>query len=110
MAETYSDGIPLGEIEPNDDGTQIWKRVRVVSGRGLWAYYVREESATNFVVADTIFNKHAPHFAGQLKTTHHGGHPENQWCMVYGWTEPPRERRIYVEDEDEGLPRLERRS
>ena len=52
---------------------------------------------------------HAVHFAGQLKHVYQGPAPEERWLIVEGWTEPPREVRKYVEDEDEGLPRLEHR-
>lgn len=109
MAETYNDGIPLGELE-SPDGIRIHKRVRVLCGRGLWAYYVRDESGTNCVIADSIFNKHAPHFAGQLLERYVGSRPENHWCIVHGFDEPPREKRIYIEDEDHGLPRWEHRA
>jgi|SRR6516164_7201955 len=108
MQETYNDGIPLGEIQ-SPDGVQVHRRVRVLSGRGLWAYYVRDEAYTHCVIADTIFNKQAPHFAGQLVESYRGPRPENHWCIVHGYSEPAREQRVYVEDEDAGLPRLERR-
>jgi hypothetical protein len=108
MAESYNDGIPLGTIESPEIG-QVQRRVRVIGGRGLWAYYVRDEMHTNFVIADSIYNRQAPHFAGQLTRRFEGPTPENHWCLVHGFQEPPRERRLYVEDEDEGLPRMEHR-
>lgn len=101
-----SEAIPLGTIRTRDDGTRM-RRVRVVAGRGVWAYFCA--GAEDHVIADIFYNRHAHHFAGQLELIHKGP-VEDQWLIIEGFQEPPREIRRYIEDEDVGLPRMEHRS
>src|SRR5439155_4253968 len=108
LSEDFGAKTPLGEFYSPDEQT-LWRRVRVLMGSGYWAYWIREENSTYCVVADTIFNRHAPHFAGRLREAHLAGRPEDAWLIVHGWAEPAPEKRIYIEDEDAGLPRMERR-
>lgn len=114
----YPEPIPerLGDIL--QDGDNILRRVRVVSGYGRWMYWkhypITEPYAHHNwdVVADTEMNPLAPHIAGysqKLITGDAREVPEELWIVVKGYTQPLRQRKIYVEDEDEGLPRLERR-
>lgn len=95
---------PLGSIEDREDGTVV-QRVLVVRGQGIWAYAHGE----NRVVADIYCNPQAHHIVGRLERAFSGPVPEERWCIIKGWMAPPREKRIWVEDEDEGLPRLEYR-
>jgi len=93
------------------------KYVFVTGGEGSWAYY------TDFgvpnpvnVVIDVLCNPRAPHFAGKLLEkwtlrTENGSPrpPAGAWILTGHFEDPPREEKIYIEDEDAGLPRWERR-
>lgn len=101
--------IPLGQTLTRDDGTVV-ERVLVVSGRGVWAYHrLPQHTFCHQVIADILYNRHATHFAGKLDLIYRGPAPEEQWLIVEGFQEPAHETRKYVEDEDYGLPRMERR-
>ncbi len=106
MLSDVSDDTPkLGEIRTVETKTEQW--VHVLCGYGQWCYWA--SGVLHTVVVDTIFNRQAAHFAGFLQETYHGEKPEDRWMVVDGWGVPRPERRLYVEDEDEGLPRMERR-
>jgi hypothetical protein len=105
ISDNYTLGVEREEPEPTPHTLRC---VLITGGRGGWAYYT--DVLTRLVVlADEIYNPHAAHFAGQLTKPYASDKPEPAWIVVKGWQPPARERRIYIEDEDAGLPRLERR-
>ena len=113
------DDLPLGSIRISDDGRLIERKVFILTGEGHWAYWASNTFAERFsVLVDVLCNPRASNFAGYLphfwsergKAADLILPPERSlWIVTKGFVDPGPERRIYVEDEDEGLPRLERR-
>jgi len=104
----FGSDVRLGEFYRPDEHT-LWRRVRVVMGSGIWAYWVRGEAGSFHVVADWIYNPHSTFFAGMLRQNYNFDKPKDAWLQVDPIPTPPREKKVYIEDEDYGLPRWERR-
>lgn len=110
----------LGDVRTLTDPDRTQKRVRLISGAGDWAYYIdhdyHDTPTPTVVLADTLFNPNAHHFAGRFDAfqwtfdeNDAPRYPVDVWITASGYAPPPPERRVYVEDEDAGLPRMERR-
>lgn len=101
----------LGTVrEAEGEQPQTLQLMRVLHGRGVWAYHTEYSPEHRYdLVADTIFAPNNAKFCGRLVRAYTDDKPADVWVIVKGWLEPPPERRIYVEDEDHGLPRMERR-
>lgn len=102
----------LGELQEDPDHPgNIRQRVAVLAGHGPWAYWTKScGDYSHCVIADVFFADRNPNFAGQLeKSTFDPQFVELVWCTVKGWSVPQPEKKIYIEDEDAGLPRFERR-
>lgn len=133
--ETTPDTTPETELEPElgavrvDSSTtppRTLRYVRVIAGQGIWAYWLLPQTAVwneNCVISDTLCNPHAAHFAGRFDEPVVYPRPDSpdstfiekrfeypqRWVVTSGWIPPQPERKLYVEDEDAGLPRFERR-
>lgn len=99
----------IGAIKhETDPGPRTLKCVMALPGTGQWAYYTSVERPL-LVMPDRIFNPHSPNFAGAFEKVWSSDEAQEVWIITEGFVTPQRERMMYVEDEDEGLPRMEHR-
>lgn len=111
MSDALDDREPeLGTEVGKEDPPRRLRRAHVIGGRGSWAYLTAgiPPLSSYDVIADTIYDPRNVYFLGMIDEFYTGP-PHDVWVMIQGYPEPEREKRIYVEDEDEGLPRFERR-
>lgn len=78
------------------DGTALWVRVQVLYGKGRWGYWINPIQST--ICADTLFNDHAPHFAGFLALYHVGPLESTEWLLVQPRLHPSIPHPLYIED------------
>src|SRR5262245_6161080 len=98
LASSLPNPSTLGTVYYDTDHNRSWTRVLITGGKvgGRWAYW--QDRNTSTVIADSIFNSGAHHFAGMLANPYTRNQSNTLvWVLTHPIVSPPP-RPLTLED------------